>query len=1229
MTYQLRRMVLVNAGTNMHVPSGRITAIDPRGGAAVLGDNGVGKTTTLRILPLFFGHLPSQIVLAGHGQEPMVRFVLPTNASAIAFEYQRGSDREEDIRLVVIRRRNDDPDVPVYRLYRCGFRKEMFVAEGRFLSDDETQQKATALGIQTTTKLSTAEYRAVILKTPASSKDKERLRRYSLEWSFGPKQLDNLDRLVAAMVKKHINFADIVQVAVGLVQQDLGQGSERAKLIFKQGKGPIERWLRNRDACADAFKLSAQMATLEDDLRGHRAAEALFRARRADVSALSTARVAEKSELAKAVHTMAAARAEAVGAHALERTALALASSQASSVASAAKIACDEASGQQQSFETQRAAVWETLVQDLPSLRLRKRTLDNQVVAAESAHTEATARYSTFEQEARTLTSERLLVLEQGKQPHRDRFAQALEQIASAEAESKRMADDVHVEQRRELDEALGPLLEARGAWDARKGTPTASESALREVEQGSERLRGHIEDRGNFAQAGFRASAAEVAARQAFAEHEQAIRGAKIELDIASAAAAAARLLLTPNPGSFLAALREHSDDAWKRTLAKVINPALLERDDLEPAAVEDAAQTIYGWQLSTGVMPSPDWVDDALAQKALEVAQARELAALTHWRGLQNALADKGRALKDAEQAVGIAQAKLGVQDGQTETLKTTLATAKLRVETQKREAAAQAATALARLKNEVEVCRSQLRSLHETLTQERLVIERAHNSQRTDARKLHDDAITALDASIERVGAELTSTLNSIAAQLAEHLGAAGVDVKRLEALKRQAAEVSQDVQARDEKEGLVDRWRTWIAAGGTARVETLRSAAQRAQVELQACTTKLSEFDAAAAKATLAYDASMHALNKRGEDIDDELSVLEALNDEFGDYQASGDSVIDTKTTARELRGKVQADLATLSKVTDAVSKRSATIRQALTAKDNAVKELVEASLARVAEGSDIGKAMELCTCYKLIGPQIANDVNLTLKTLLANIGAFRKAIQSFEKEVASFNRRLQAGLNEVRCFERIKDLRLDIITNFENLGFYKKLTRMDEVVRQHANELGKDYSRDLPPDETARALGDFVSVLSADGSVEVNLSSHITLNGSVTDNGQRKEFKRASELENISSEGLTSLVLITLMTALLNTIRGADPVHVPWVTDEVGKFDPKNFLALIHMLQDNRIDVVTASPELGPAQQAMFSQRYLFEDRGRIREYSPLASQLAAEPKQPDAEEALA
>lgn len=1228
MKYQLRRMVLVNAGTNMHVPSGRITAIDPRGGAAVLGDNGVGKTTTLRILPLFFGHLPSQIVSTGQGQEPMVRFVLPTDASAIAFEYQRGSDNEDDIRLVVIRRRRDDPDVPVYRLYRCGFRKELFVDDGRFLDDDETQQKSTALGIQTTSKLSTAEYRAVILRAPATSKEKDRLRRYSLEWSFGPKQLDNLDRLVAAMVKKHINFADIVQVAVGLVQQDLGHGSERAKLTFKQGKGPIERWLKNRDACADAFTLAPRIAELENDLKDHRAAEARFRARRADVVTVKAARDAERTGLSKAIDAMVADRAIALEIHTRERATLAQAASQASSAAGTAKTNYDQEAAHAQYFEEQRAAHWESQVADLPSLRLSKKTLDEQVAAAVSVHAEATAKYATMQQEVRTASTERALALEQEKQPHRERFGQTLERIALAEEASRKEAGALQAERRQQLDEALEPLLEQRGNWLAREASPAASDVALQDVEQAGERLRMHLEDRSNAAETLSGANAAEVTARRAFSDHEQSIRNAKAELAAATESVEAARLLLTPNPGTFLAVLHEHADDAWKRTLAKVINPALLERDDLDPAAVEDAAQTIYGWQLSTGVIASPDWVDDALARKAVDAAQTREIAAQTHWRGIQDALEGKGRALKDAEQAVGIAQARLGVLDGQTETLKTTLATARHRVETEKRDAASLAASELARLKGDIDAIRLQLRKLQGELAVEEAAIKTACAGQRAEAKRLQDNAIAAIDASKARLAKELKSTLENIAAQLAEHLTSKGVDVKRLDALNSQASAINQDVLAREEKEPMVARWRVWVAAGGTSHVEALKGAAQQALEAARLRAAKLAEFDTSADKATLDYDASLAAKNKRLAVIDDELEVLAALDEEFGDYLATGESVIDTQTTASELRGRVHADRAALERVQGSISKRSSGIRQALTAKDNAVRELVEASLQRVSEGSEISRAGELCSCFKLIGPQIANDVNLTLKTLLANIGAFQKAIQSFEKEVAAFNRRLQAGLTEVRCFERIKDLRLDIITNFENLGFYKKLARMDDIVRQHANEFGRDYTRELPPDATARALGDFVSVLGADGSVEVNLSSHITLSGSVTDNGQRKEFKRASELENISSEGLTSLVLITLMTALLNTIRGAEPVHVPWVTDEVGKFDPKNFLALIHMLQENRIDVVTASPELGPAQQAMFAQRYLFEDRGRIREYRPLATSAGVKSLQPDVQEVL-
>ena len=85
--YQLRSMYLVNAGTNKSRPSNRITSVDPRGGALVMGPNGVGKTLTLRLLPLFFGFSPNRLLGDNDAKRgSMVEFILPDDRSAIAFE---------------------------------------------------------------------------------------------------------------------------------------------------------------------------------------------------------------------------------------------------------------------------------------------------------------------------------------------------------------------------------------------------------------------------------------------------------------------------------------------------------------------------------------------------------------------------------------------------------------------------------------------------------------------------------------------------------------------------------------------------------------------------------------------------------------------------------------------------------------------------------------------------------------------------------------------------------------------------------------------------------------------------------------------------------------------------------------------------------------------------------------------------------------------------------------
>ena len=92
MPHQLRRIIAINILNPITgSPSGRISELDPRGGVLTVGANGVGKTSFLRLIPLFYGATPSQ-VLKGTGRTSMIKHTLPDPSSAVAYEYERESD---------------------------------------------------------------------------------------------------------------------------------------------------------------------------------------------------------------------------------------------------------------------------------------------------------------------------------------------------------------------------------------------------------------------------------------------------------------------------------------------------------------------------------------------------------------------------------------------------------------------------------------------------------------------------------------------------------------------------------------------------------------------------------------------------------------------------------------------------------------------------------------------------------------------------------------------------------------------------------------------------------------------------------------------------------------------------------------------------------------------------------------------------------------------------------
>lgn len=106
---------------------------------------------------------------------------------------------------------------------------------------------------------------------------------------------------------------------------------------------------------------------------------------------------------------------------------------------------------------------------------------------------------------------------------------------------------------------------------------------------------------------------------------------------------------------------------------------------------------------------------------------------------------------------------------------------------------------------------------------------------------------------------------------------------------------------------------------------------------------------------------------------------------------------------------------------------------------------------------------------------------------------------------------------------------------------------------------------------------------------------------------MVENGNRRTFRKASDLEGISSNGLSYLILVTIFIAFINRIRRTAPVNIVWALDELKDLDSGNVPQLMALLKRNNITLVSAFPDPDPDTLSLFKHRFTVEPDRRLAE----------------------
>ncbi|WP_308636158.1 ATP-binding protein [Massilia brevitalea] len=1191
--YALTRMVLIDS-----LSSGRIVDMPVDDGAVLTGRNGAGKTSMLQLLPVFYGESPNRIVTQEAGRQSFVGYYLPRDTSYIVFEYERHGEKRQ---VAVHSDRNGEK--VIYRFIRHGFEPRQFVVpDGELVRAHGLVKHLKMQGFQCCEQQieSLSEYRAIIQAIPSATRDRQRqryLRELTADYSVTPtnRPLPQIEKIVAGMFRRKTNFDDLQGIVVECVAD---QGST---LSVSGDRRKIEDWPRHYRAYTEVMTMAPTMAAVALADSHLCAAEVSMGEVKAKCMSLLThldLRIHATSGELRSHQAALVQETEGFTARAGE---LRGKQQAATNDAGFAEARARDLEQQHADFERQELKKKEALVARSQQLRDELGQLEERRRALLGEQSEISNSYDRMKQVEKDNFRTQKDAAQQRLRQLRDQYDLALDQLSKAQQEEEERAGAVHDARRPELDQEVQDASANQGRWQHAASHPApdpAASQALQDKQDALDKLRGE-RDALDRQRRGL--EAAYHKAQGAFHDQEAQKAAAARQVLIAQDELTNVQRLYMPEDGTLLQFLRsEHP--RWVFDIAKVVREDILTRSDLSPI-MEESSGTLFGLTLDLEKLDAYSLADQEAAQQAMDLAEKRLTEAKAAVTAATDALVERGREREAAEQAFKAHEQKVFTQNSRIQAAEAEVASAKRLVETSWNDAAKLAQQKLEEARIALAAARRRLTDFDALRRAEAVARLAECNRQRNEllAKRSHDQK--AIDAEVAGLDAALQGRLRQLDAERDEVLRKKGVDTTQINSIETQRTAITKDLQTIKNVIELVQQYRHWLRNEWPAHPKWLEKARQSRAIEREHAQ-QVAELEAKwdhrrkqLATATKDAEQRLQALTRERQVTQHRIDKLQAYPDaEIPVYDPTWtlDALVGLANLYAEQERTQRAE----------IRKQIAELHRGFGAHLGTPPDQYLQSYRGSISSTDERDWIEPFGKW-FAGAHLEYQRILLTEaiTIAGDVQAFHRTLDDFHRRVNQFNRELQSYLDTNLAFDSIAKVGVEVVSTIKELNYWAAICDMAEAHRAWLN----GASTDLPPAEFVQTIERLLEHWEAKAGIRADLKHLIRIQGEVIENGNRRVFKKASDLEAVSSNGLSYLVLVSIFIAFINRIRRDAAVNIVWSLDELKDLDSGNVNQLLALLKRNDITLVSAFPDPDTDTLALFKHRFTVEPDRRLAE----------------------
>lgn len=1166
--FRLLRLILLDS----YSPGGE-AIIELSDGAILTGDNGTGKTSLLSLIPIFYGENPGQCT---SGSSSFADFYLPHSTSYVIFEYERRNIPCMSVLYSVGEAAFN------YRFIRAEYDLSLFTEDGdgtNLISAKDLKVRLKTLGVPHSPVQALSEYRNIIQGRVAGGKSSAENRALVADYSFtaSGSKLVHIEKIVSGMFTRKANFDEFLRVIVDYISND---GNVPISIA-----GDREQYAEWPSQFA-AYNEVMQHADLMNEVEG---IDAKLKANGHELSCLHGKLLVLGQQYASQQQQLREDQTQLAGIREKEQLKFNGSLQKLHEGESKADADANEAEGRVKSIDA-KAKQYEDdaithkaeLVGSISQMQVNLQSLNTRKDALLGESSKIEQKYQSMDIAVQKEHLARVQQFNLDMEKIREQFEPLLDKNRTALQEADRLLLATAEVELSAIRSEHNQAIRQEANWGSVVANPPADPVAVEALEMKRteiEVLRDEI-----LATQGGRTTleARKTQSGREYVEQDSVLNGFRRRAEDIEANHQSLLAHLNPDKDSLLHFLRTNKPD-WPADIAKVIREDVLTMNGLSPS-IDGVAGSLYGVSLELSRLDSTLCADEAALQ--VQIASCRGEQEI-----LQKNIEEAGRLLEQCNKRRKAADNAFSLHDVETAkllareaTMKTEEVAAKQAVDTSKKISRQDAERNLATAQESVKACNQKIKDANASLATSRQICAKKHEDIEKSLKQKQADNINSVQLVIKQADEAKNLQLVRLAEEKMRALSEKGVDTAML---KR----IDSEIEAQDGNIRTAERWVERVTAWRFWRDNELT---KRGEWDEKAKACRSSHQVLKSSKETLSrqWATRLNEIHTKIADLETRLTnldrnqgLIENKVAQLTDYPADRDVMMQPLDTSWSVGHLFSQAISLFTKHNTLRGELLSRIRKIKASFSNVRGSPTEQyfSTTRAAVDPDDSNpsawVKPLHDWFSREHEARRHILMMQARSYGSLISEFHNKLTQFHKEVGRFNSDIQKTLNQTSVFRCISSITIHFDSSLEKLKYWNDVTEFNAIHQAWASS-----GREMPTAEFAEGLKRLVSHWEVREGIRAERRKLINIRGDVVENGNPKTFRTTADLEKLSSNGLSYLILCTIFVAFIRKIRGDANVQITWAVDELLDLDSRNIHDLLAMLQQNGIRLFSACPE---------------------------------------------